>query len=299
MPQPSEWAQLDTARLLLALTVAIGHANYIFLTPLGFAAGFWQWAAWIAVLIFFVVSGLVISRSLRIRRDGFIPFMLRRVRRIYPPLLVCFALMLAIEALLQSASISTEPISGTTIEGFYFDLHRAALCLATFGFRGWLASDANVALWSLAIEMRCYVVAGLAGQLFQTRNRIVQAMAAAGLVYVLILLAHDRLDLQITTSYAAFAFGCVIGLTITRLPKVLPVVPIDISYSLYIFHFPIMLALFLAFYRPFLPTTTTAIALSGAAILTTSAVAWCSAKFIEPIRFPKIKFGQIGAAQEG
>jgi hypothetical protein len=71
----SGWKQLDTARLLLSLIVVVAHANYVFITPLGYTAMFpiTEWMAKYAVLAFFVLSGLVIGRSLALRRDGFVP----------------------------------------------------------------------------------------------------------------------------------------------------------------------------------------------------------------------------------
>jgi peptidoglycan/LPS O-acetylase OafA/YrhL len=80
-PGTSGWKQLDTARLLLSLIVVVAHANYVFMTPLGYTAAFpiMEWMARYAVLAFLVLSGLVIGRSLALRRDGFVPFMIRRV----------------------------------------------------------------------------------------------------------------------------------------------------------------------------------------------------------------------------
>ena len=86
--RPSGWAQLDTVRLVLSSVVVISHANYVFITPLGYVAlyPFIQWCAWLAVLAFFVLSGLVIGRALN-RSATVFAFMVRRVGRIYPPLI--------------------------------------------------------------------------------------------------------------------------------------------------------------------------------------------------------------------
>lgn len=207
----SGWKQLDSARLLLALTVVVSHANYVFLTPLGYTAALpaMEWMARYAVLGFFVLSGLVIGRSLAVRRDGFVPFMIRRVGQIYPPLLVSFLLVVAVDRALHLAGISTEalPNAGPMVNSFSYDLQRAALCLATFGFRGWLSSEANAALWSLVIEMRCYVVAGLLAQVAFARTWLGKAACILALAYVLFLLADDGADSVIVISYAAFLFG--------------------------------------------------------------------------------------------
>jgi len=284
----SGWKQLDTARLLLALTVVVSHANYVFVTPLGYTAALpvMEWMARYAVLGFFVLSGLVIGRSLAVRRDGFVPFMMRRVGRIYPPLLLSFLLVVAIDRALHLADIPTGalPNAGPMVNSFSYDIQRAMLCLATFGFRGWLSSEANAALWSLVIEMRCYVVAGLLAQIAFARSWLGKASCLVALAYALFLLADDRPDAVIVISYAAFLFGLLLSLVVRRIPQMIPAVHTDISYSLYIFHSPIMLGLFFAFYQPSFPSPGGALALSGIGIVAALGLALLSARFIEPFR---------------
>src|SRR6266568_4997036 len=89
------WDQLDTIRLILASIVVVDHAAGIFGRP--FALVSTEVSDWLAfgaewaVYLFFLISGLVIGRSL-IRMSGngdslFLDFMRRRIARIYPPLL--------------------------------------------------------------------------------------------------------------------------------------------------------------------------------------------------------------------
>lgn len=284
----SGWKQLDTARLLLSLIVVVAHANYVFITPLGYTATFpiTEWMARYAVLAFFVLSGLVIGRSLALRRDGFVPFMIRRVGRIYPPLILSFVLVVAIDHALSSADIPTRalPNAGLMVSSFSYNLRNVALSLATFGFRGWLSSEANGALWSLVIEMRCYVVAGLLAQIAFSRTPLGKTTCIGALVYVFGLLAHDRLDSVILLSYAAFAFGLLLSLAVRRIPEVMPAVPVDISYSLYILHSPIMLGLYFVFYQPSFPSLSGALALSCVAISTAITLSLLCARYIEPFR---------------
>ena len=284
----SGWKQLDTARLLLALTVVVSHAVYFFIRPLGYAtlSPVAEWTARYAVLGFFVLSGLVIGRSLAIRRDGFVPFMIRRVGRIYPPLIFSFVLVVAIDQALRLAGIPTEalPDAGPMAKSFSYDLQSAALSMATFGFRGWLASDANAALWSLAIEMRCYVVAGLLAQTAFARTWPGKAVCIVALAYVLFLLAHDRTDSVFLICYAGFLFGLLLSLVVKEIPRMIPAVRTDISYSLYILHSPIMLGLHFAFYQPSFPLLGGALALSAVAIVAALGLSLLSARFIEPYR---------------
>ena len=283
------WKQLDTVRLCLALLVVAAHANYIFITPLGYTASFpiTEWMARYAVLGFFVLSGLVIGRSLRHRRDGFVPFLIRRIGRIYPPLILSFVLLIAIDHALRAAGIPTRalPGAGLMTSSYSYDPRSAALCLATFGFRGWLSSEANGALWSLVIEMRCYVVAGLLAQVAFSRSKAGKIGWSAALSGAVGLLARDpRLDPLIAICYAAFAFGLLLNLAVKRIPPVLPAVSLDISYSLYIVHAPVMLGLFFASYQPAFPSLVGALALSGAAILAGLALSIFSARLVEPFR---------------
>jgi peptidoglycan/LPS O-acetylase OafA/YrhL len=285
----SGWRQLDTVRLILAAVVVVSHAYYFFLAPLRYVvfASVAEWMARYAVLCFFVISGLVIGRSLRLRHEGFVPFMIRRVGRIYPPLIASIVLVVAIAQALRFAGVPTGPLAdgGTMINSFSYDLGRSALSLATFGFLGRLASGANVALWSLVIEMRCYVVAGLLAQLVLSRTLAGKAIGALAFVGALAMLATDpAFDSVIAICYAAFAFGLALSFVVERIPRLLGELRIDISYSLYIFHQPVMLGLVLACYQPSFPSLASAIALglaaSGAAVL----LAWWSARWIEPFR---------------
>jgi len=288
-PGTSGWKQLDSARLLLSLIVVVAHANYVFMTPLGYTATFpiTEWMARYAVLAFFVLSGLVIGRSLALRRDGFVPFMLRRVGRIYPPLVLSIVLVVAIDQALRSADIPTNalPNAGLMTGRFSYDLRSIALCMATFGFRGTVASEANGPLWSLVIEMRCYVAAGLLAQIGLSRTALGKVTCIGALACVLSLMAYDRhLHPIFTLSYAAFAFGLVLSLVARQIPQVIPAVPIDVSYSLYILHMPIMLGLYFVFYQPSFPALSGALALSCAAIGSALALSLFSARFIEPFR---------------
>jgi peptidoglycan/LPS O-acetylase OafA/YrhL len=288
--KPSGWAQLDTVRLVLSSAVVISHANFIFITPLGYVAlfPFLQWGAKLAVLAFFVLSGLVIGRALNLKRDGLFSFMVRRVGRIYPPLIASFILVIALDAWLRFAGISTQAPSdaGPMVNGYTYDLNRAALCLATFGFRGNLESASNAALWSLAIEMRCYVVAGLFAQMMFARSLFIRALSAAALLYVLNeLLWQNPLDRLTALSYFAFGCGIALSLFVKRIPSVIPAVPVDISYSLFIFHFPIMLAMFFMFYQPEFPSIWQALCVSIISIMVSVALSLASALSIEKLRF--------------
>jgi peptidoglycan/LPS O-acetylase OafA/YrhL len=283
------WGQFDTVRLILAAIVVTAHAYYVFITPLGYVSfsPVAEWMARYAVLCFFVLSGLVIGRSLMLRRDGFVSFMIRRVGRIYPPLIFSIVLVIAIGHALRWAGIPMEPLAsaGPMVNGFSYDLESMALSLATFGFRGWLSSEANAALWSLVIEMRCYVVAGLLAQTAFSNTYLGRACSAGALLCVVgLLLTDGRMDSVMAICYAAFALGVSLNWVVKQIPRVLPEVRIDISYSLYIVHQPIMLGLFFICYQPSFPSLGIAIGLGCAAMGVAVAMALFSARWIEPLR---------------
>jgi peptidoglycan/LPS O-acetylase OafA/YrhL len=253
-----------------------------------------------AVLCFFVISGLVIGRTLRSRRDGFVPFMMRRVGRIYPPLIASTVLVVVIGHMLRWADVPTGPLAnaGPMVNSFSYDLSSIALSLATFGFHGWLGSEANAALWSLVIEMRCYVVAGLLAQVILSRTPSGKAVSATALLGALAMLVIDpRLDSVFAICYAAFAFGLVLSLVVERMPGLLPQVRVDISYSLYIFHQPVMLGLVFACYQPSFPTLASAIGLGFAASGLAVMLACCSARWIEPFRLRPLAKAYDGLAR--
>jgi peptidoglycan/LPS O-acetylase OafA/YrhL len=133
LARDSDWAQLNTARFILAYLVVFAHAIQIFLTstraiPVRYSeiAGT---VAWDAVLCFFVISGLVIGRSLiqRSKRSPdnlFIEFFVRRVARIYPPLLasvVCTSALVAV--------VKVWVVCGRSSRGFRCAMGRVAIAI--------------------------------------------------------------------------------------------------------------------------------------------------------------------------
>src|SRR5579883_3268807 len=99
--QNISWAQLDTIRLGLASCVVAAHFVQVFVASgdvLGMVAfPLWGFAARAAVLGFFVISGLVIARSLAQKvaaapEEMLLDFAAARIARIYPPLLISILL---------------------------------------------------------------------------------------------------------------------------------------------------------------------------------------------------------------
>ena len=149
---PPKTSGLDAVRGIMALAVCVSH-GLILLAPEapGAVKDLSAIAARVAVLVFFVISGFVISLSIRRnaeRNDGFSPgdYASARTFRILPPLMVAYALVLL-------ASIG--------IVGRAIDWRNLLLCFATLGTRGSLTAGIDDPLWTLQYEIQLYVVAGL------------------------------------------------------------------------------------------------------------------------------------------
>lgn len=211
------WAQLDTLRLILAASVVAAHLVQIFVIP---DIGAWRGAmavfpiaARFAVLGFFVLSGFVIARSLSLKARGPAPellldFAARRIARIGPPLLFSMALTLALEGVLRAfgladyGGLSAWPAR----HAFAYDFHAALIGLLSFGFAGELSGNANGPLWSLTYELRLYVLAALAFQLWRARLSLQGAVTALFLA-VLLRWVLGTISLTAAICYASFALG--------------------------------------------------------------------------------------------
>ena len=281
------WKQLNAARLILACVVAVSHAFHIFLVPLGYHSAHpaLQIMGKVAVFLFFVLSGFVIGRSLQLRRDGLLRFLARRSLRIFPPLVASLVLVLLLGAALDMMQIdrSARPQAGVMAHAFEYRLQSFFGALMTFGLRGQLASPANASLWSLTLELQCYLAIGLVAQLFISASAMLRVATLLALALVLARMSDGMRDCW--PYYAAFAAGAVMSLWIRRLPRLLPSLDLDFSYSLFIMHFPVMLAFFFLFYTPTFPGTPAAILIAVLASAASFAVALASARWIESLRW--------------
>lgn len=174
--------QLDALRGLAAIVVLIGHLAQLFWQPFvepghalvhGFAT-----ASRHAVLVFFLLSGYLISggmrRSVQVQRS-FLPgpYAVARLARLWPPLLGAL-LVTALSVLVLSRFSAAAPPAGAPA-----GLQAQALeyLTALFLLRG--LEQANPVLWSLYIEARLYLIAGLAFWAWTRRPRAHAGLAAA------------------------------------------------------------------------------------------------------------------------
>lgn len=179
-------AQLNMLRGLSAIAVLLGHGVQTFIAPIYPPLLAWfGLLAQAAVMLFFVLSGLLITKS--ITRNSSQPggFDLRafagdRFDRIYPPFLLA---MLVVPALLLltpylfPTGTSEFAYSGGFIVRSGFDVDLNAWLGSLVFVNGFLVPNisANGPLWSLSYEVWYYVIAGL----IAWRPRIGMIAAAA------------------------------------------------------------------------------------------------------------------------
>ena len=203
----------NVARGIAALLVCIDHAFGLFLEPhFGGAAAashFFALAAHWSVMVFFAISGFLITMSILANIERNATFSLReyliaRAARIYPPLAFSVALTCVLYLVVQSFALA-----GSSAELPYrvgtFPLMREVFSLTRRDALDVLTMNngmllANGPLWSLYIEWWIYVVVGLAVFVFCTR-RLVRKLIWAGVLVLAVSRLHS------VNSHAIFYLG--------------------------------------------------------------------------------------------
>jgi peptidoglycan/LPS O-acetylase OafA/YrhL len=216
------WSLHDSLRGALSLTVVTAHSWQIFIHPgdsgaSSPAAFVFIIAARIAVLAFFALSGYVIAASIasNIAKAGHFEadkYLIARVFRIVPPLLVIIAATVLLSAFLRAIGADHVASDYAARKVFATDAAgqlRAIVTLCTQGelTGAWL----NGPLWSLTFEIRLYVVAGLVAVFCCGRGWPLRTMALLLAALFLHAIKLDNvlskgIDLQ-STSFVAFLCG--------------------------------------------------------------------------------------------
>ena len=116
----------------------------------------------IAVIVFFIVSGFLISASWEKRRE-FPAFMLARVLRIFPGLAALLLLTVLGCALLTSASMQDYFFSALTYFFKNLFLYKPQYSLPGVFAENPFGSAVNGSLWTLSLEFTCYLMIGALG----------------------------------------------------------------------------------------------------------------------------------------
>jgi len=271
----------DHLRLLAAALVVAHHARVLN----GAAPWMIGWGpdpGALGVGIFFIISGYLVTASLR-RTPGVGAFLAKRVLRIAPGLLVA----LALTALLLGPLVSDLPLSTYFGGGapLLYILKNLSLYAVTYDLPGVFAHApypqvVNGSLWSLRLEFTAYLGLAALGALRQVRAPVLAGLAllAAGAFLAVHLSGVDArnaparlvalaalngwLFLCGATLEAAKvkppAWSAIAGLALLPTPAwflglplavlglgrlVAPRLPADLSYGLYIYSFPLQQAL--------------------------------------------------------
>jgi peptidoglycan/LPS O-acetylase OafA/YrhL len=176
-PHVREFGNFDALRLIAALSVIAAHAALIGLhgraawPPKGDG---WDQLGQLGVQIFFVISGFLVSRSLLQTRSR-LRFVWKRFLRIYPGLFVCLCATAALALFFSphpgEALRSLQP-ARYVLKNLIWPNGNAEMAGAAFYFDGppGLGALLNGSLWSIGVEVVCYLVLAIA--VFRPTDRI-------------------------------------------------------------------------------------------------------------------------------
>jgi peptidoglycan/LPS O-acetylase OafA/YrhL len=165
------------------------------------------------VELFFVISGYVVTKSLMNGGFGPAPFLVRRIFRLYPPILVFLLLCLLINTFIL---IGPVPKFAFDLFGMKFpDFAGAAWAVLSgtlINYRG-SSGYMNGAMWSLSVEFQFYAVTFgicLYAAVFQNSGRIASRLFLLLAAAVYLIGVHGRI-LRMTGSFPNFGAYIVNG----------------------------------------------------------------------------------------
>lgn len=164
--------QLDSIRGLSAIVVLFAHCYQILIAPTnGMLFGVVSIFSQAAVMVFFVLSGLLIGKSLtrNINQNSSLqlkPYFIDRLNRIYPPfifsLLLVGILYILAPYFFPTGSLSFVP-SDQYLARQGYDITLSSVLSSAFFLNGFIGKNISVngPLWSLAYEVWYYILAAL------------------------------------------------------------------------------------------------------------------------------------------
>jgi peptidoglycan/LPS O-acetylase OafA/YrhL len=156
----------DVARGLAALVVFVAHINQFFVwrffQPVSWPEMVSGWGARAAVLVFFLLSGLLITKSIlsNIQRNGYfepVDYLFNRIARLYPPLLFAVFLAAIVVSAIHYFGLpgSSGPLGTVRPTGVSFTLPELIRALLLYDGM----TEADGPLWTLYIEVKFYFAA--------------------------------------------------------------------------------------------------------------------------------------------
>ena len=189
---PQEVIALDLIRCLAAFYVVLHHlaGRFELPFPIGLMLRFGQEA----VIIFFLLSGVVIFASEKERALNPKGYYLRRLRRIYPTLL--FAMALSTLIALDNGTLATQ-FSSLSLFGTLLGLQDVADLKPGVIVAPYLS---NVPLWSLSYELFFYLIFPIVLRFWYVSKVVTNHAVGAVccIAYVVYLLAPNHLSLLIS-----------------------------------------------------------------------------------------------------
>lgn len=168
----------DLIRHFAAFLVLFSHHYPISGRPEPSVPG-WDTLGFVAVVIFFSISGYFMPKSFS-NSAGFVEFMVKRCKRIFPGLFVCSIIMVYVIGLIFTAASLYDYLFSTvqfkTVFLFTVFMGRTIPTV----FSDFTFKDAiNGSLWSLPVEFLCYVIIGSVLSLFNSWKSVVCLLLAA------------------------------------------------------------------------------------------------------------------------
>lgn len=148
----------DVLRHLAALMVIFSHHHAFMQVHEDLFRGFLSWGG-VCVAVFFSISGFLVTQSAQ-RSPDYISFMTKRVKRIFPALIVCSFVMIYLLAPFYQPNVAAFLFSKDTLENFLkiIMLLPASVSDVFAGYK--YAGSINGSLWTLTLEFSCYIVVG-------------------------------------------------------------------------------------------------------------------------------------------
>lgn len=168
----------DLIRLMAALAVIFSHSFRLFN-----ANGFNDPSAYkhddagsLAVYVFFFLSGFLITNSIA-RSESKLSFVIMRVARIYPALIICVFITVIIGAFLTTNTISNYFSNRLTWAYFFYNatlLHQIIYNLPGVFENNHYPNAVNGSLWTLPLEITCYILIFFIGSAILSKNNILR-----------------------------------------------------------------------------------------------------------------------------
>jgi peptidoglycan/LPS O-acetylase OafA/YrhL len=181
VPRSGFFAELQSLRGLAACAVLMGHAANMYDQPQAFYTAAWVFNGRGAVVLFFVLSGYVLTRSLRndpFTSESVLSFYVRRVARIYPAIWVVSTLSLVYLFALHPL-IPVPDASAFFLSRYRPD--RMNLLYVGASYAG-LSPFLMPQLWSITIEIVASMAMPLMAHAAYHRVRLFHGLGAATLI---------------------------------------------------------------------------------------------------------------------